>query len=404
MEKELTSNKRRMFFLVLYVFSLIVFFEPQGFKEPDCIVPWVDYIYKALKLICGFIIIVHYFLVNKKRIAEKKIDFFVLMTIVYQGLMLLSTIINQGSIFRFAGPSITVITMAMIAKCIIQENLLKEVIKIVNKYFAVVYVINLISMIIIGNPPPNGEGLYFLGYNNRFIFTFVPWIIFVGIEDLILRKKFTYRYYLVYGLIEVVLIYKWSVTAMIAMALFILPPLLKKTKIFYKTVSIVNIIINFIITKINLREITFLNDLVVNTLKKDLTFTGRVYLWNGVYSVIAEKPLLGYGTQSIQKESDFFYSTSGSLHWEFLRVQHAHNSLMSTLYRGGILSLISYLIISIYALKSLAQAQMNKYKSLLFICYIVILILSLFDTIDFAFCIYLPQYVNEEDNVLREEN
>lgn len=84
---------------------------------------------------------------------------------------------------------------------------------------------------------------------------------------------------------------------------------------------------------------------------------------------------------------------------------------MSTLYRGGILSLISYLIISIYALKSLAQAQMNKYKSLLFICYIVILILSLFDTIDFAFlfmffafCIYLPQYVNEEDNVLREEN
>ena len=376
MNKSILNKK-----LLFYILTLIVFIEPQGFKELGSQFYYVDYVYKGLKLIFFFFVLL-LFLGHKDK--QDKFDKFIIATFVYQVFMLVSTIINHGDIVRFIGPSITIITMAMLIKLIIKDKLLLSTVKTLNIYFVICYIINLISMILIGKSETT---VYFLGIDNRFIWTFFPWIICVGIESLLTKKKIGFKYYCTLFLIEIILLSQWSVAAMLSMLLFAFLGFFNFKKIGYKIICCLNIITNYVVTKINFATVPLVKNAITN-LHKDVTFSGRTYLWNGIYSTIKGKLLFGVGTQSIATERKFFYTTSGSYHLSFLNVMHGHNSFMTILYRGGLLSLVSYIYILFISMKKLFDNKNNLLFPLLVCGYIVIFVLSLFDTIDFAFLFF----------------
>ena len=373
------KNKKNLIWIILFTFMLMVYFEPQMFKENAFDgVETVDFVYKVLKLLSFGFVSVLYLKENKFRISN------LLLAIgVLQAIMLLSTILYKGDISRFAGPAITTVTMCMIAELLIKKKLLFQVLEIVNYYFLICFILNVISIYLIDYTFfCSYTKVYFLGIDNRFIFTFIPWILFEGLVSLYKKDTIGIRWRIVFCLCELTLIYTFSASAMLVLFIYALMMFnynfkIRLDKLIFAGYLGANIaIVIFKIQKI-------FKPLIV-LIGKDITFAGRTYLWDGIIKQFPKYPLIGRGMQSVKYDKTFFFNTSGAYHLECCRVIHAHNSLMTLLYRGGLLSVFIYLGIIYASLKSIYDNYLNKYAKILLVSLLAILATSIFDTMDFA--------------------
>lgn len=94
-----------------YLLLLLPFLEPQVFKTSGY--EFIDQIYAVFKMISAILITLVYLYKFKA-----KISLFVVLMIVFQLVIMVSTIVNNGSLIRFAGPAITAIVMLMIGELI----------------------------------------------------------------------------------------------------------------------------------------------------------------------------------------------------------------------------------------------------------------------------------------------
>ena len=94
---------------------------------------------------------------------------------------------------------------------------------------------------------------------------------------------------------------------------------------------------------VNLSPVKFF---IENILHKDLTLSGRLYVWTGAWKCAMESPVLGHG---IQESSQIFFESSK---WNNAMV-HAHNLFLQCIYEGGFATLILGLAMLFYtALKT----------------------------------------------------
>lgn len=373
------KNITKRNYILIYAFMLIIFFEPQIFKENSFVgVKYFDYIYKIAKIICFVFASSVYIKENKYKISKLLISI-----IVLQSVMLLSTLIYNGDLIRFVGPAITTVTMCMIAELLVKKKIIFPVLKIVNNYFAVCFIINLISIILIDFTNFNKiVSVYFLGIDNRFIFTLLPWILFEGLVSLKECNKISKRWIIIFIASELILVYKFSVAAMIALFIYIFAIIEFKKEFKHKE----SIFFGYIITNISIIMFKIQRFFIhaIKFVKKDITFSGRTYIWDGIIKEFINYPIIGRGMQSIEYDKNFFFNSSAPHYIECCKVIHAHNSLMTLLYRGGILSVLIYLGILYKTVKELCINYSNKYAKLFYITLIIILITSIFDTMDFA--------------------
>lgn len=371
------KNKKKV--ILLFAIMLMVFFEPQLFKaESFAGVEKIDFFYKIAKLACFAVVAFMYIKNNRLRISK-----LLLKIALLQMIMLASTIIYNGDLARFIGPAVTTVTMCMIGELLIDKKIFFPTLEVLNKYFIICFVINILSVVLIDFTSfSNFTKVYFLGIDNRFIFTLLPWMLFEGLVSIHKDNRINKRAVIVFIACEALLLYKFSVGAMIAFALFAISfiPFLALHK-YYKTTILSYLAINvaLIYSKI---QLYFKPALVM--LGKDVTFSGRSFIWDGVINNFKNYPLIGRGMQSVEFDKMFFYNSSAPYYLEHCKVVHAHNSLMTLLYRGGILSVLVYLSIIYDSLKQVALNHKSKYAAIIGISIIIILIASIFDTMDFA--------------------
>ena len=380
-------------YLIIIIISLIIFFEPQLFKEENVqFASKIDMVYKMLKLISTGCIIYIYMM------ELKKVSKLVIFKFLIQAIFFISTIINNGDIIRLLGPSITTITMAMIGELIIKKGAIIPVLKTINKYFLFCYIINLISIILIDFTNfRNITNVYFLGIDNRFIFTFLPWIFCEGIVSYMENKKFTKKFYIVLILIEIILIYKLSLSAMFCTMLFFMVSVKKiRLEKYNKITFFIIILLNLLLVLFNVTS-KFSN--ILSIMNRDVTLSGRTFLWKATTESIKENLFIGSGMKSVASDKLFFYNSTAPYYFDFCKVTHPHNLFLSIAYRGGLISLSIFLIIVYRCLKKIKLNIKNPVSKLLYISIIVIMILSLFDTLDFAglyfifaFCWFIEFY------------
>lgn len=278
-------SKREIYF---FIFSLIIFLEPQIFKEDTVFFAnEVDSIYKILKLFCVAIIGIKYLKYYMKTPSK-----FVIFTCTLQFITFLSTIINKGDITRFFGPASTTVAMAMASEILIKKEGLLDVLKKVNIYLRICFVLNVISIILIDFTSFKDLcNVYFLGIDNRFIFTFLPWILFEGITSYIEHGKLDKNYHLCFIGCELTLFYKFSLSAMLALILFIIPSIKNINLAKFKNIAFISMIAaNMALVVSNVSKY-FRGILTV--LGKDITLGGRTYLWNGAVQEIKNNLLIG---------------------------------------------------------------------------------------------------------------
>lgn len=389
MNKYVENFKKIKIYVI--IFSMFVYLEPQIFKEDTSGLTKVDYVYKLIKIICSVVIFIYY-------INEIKKTNLMMLVMSLQIIGLISTLINKGAIFRYVGPSLTIITMVMIVELLLENKQLIQTLQVINWYFIFVYIINLFSIVLIDfiNNSAFG-GVYFLGIDNRFIFTFLPWIVSEGIVSLYYNNRLSKRWIIVVCLCEGVLLYKFSVAAMFAFMVFIIFYAFNKFRISKSSIWVLfsYLLLNVLVVIVRIQNIF---SPLLQKLGKDITFAGRTYFWNAILNDWKHFFIIGGGMQSVEADKMYFYNSTAPYYLPFCKVMHAHNYLMTLFYRGGFISIAIFIIILYLTMKKLKENSSCLYSGLLLAAMIVFFITAIFDTTDFAFLYFviaLSYYVNK---------
>lgn len=369
-------RRSRISSLVLFLVTL-PYIEPQIFKIEF---QFIDNIYAILKLSSSLIIICIYLLYFRFKISVA-----VILTCILQGWILLSTVVNHGSLVTYFGPSLTMISMFMIFEISLYDNWVKYLIYIRN-LLSVFILINCFTILLV-KASIIDSAFYFLGMDNRWIYFILPWII-LNFVLTSFNKQNIHRAWLSWGIGFCSLLITWSVGAMIAVGLFPIFCLIWNSRKLFKQLRansiyptiLVILILNYLLT--NQIILNYFRRIINNIFHKDITLAGRIYLWEAVYEVLSKNPLFGIGVLSNDKSINFFYVASGFV--DACRVNHPHNFILYFAYRGGYIALLIFVSLVIYIFVQIKKSFNSSLSKYVFSGIVSILAASLVDTFDFS--------------------
>ena len=93
---------------------------------------------------------------------------------------------------------------------------------------------------------------------------------------------------------------------------------------------------------------------------KTVTMSGRLGIWTRALNLIKEKPLLGYGFQTMD------------LSHELINFSNAHNIVVAVLMNGGLILLIVHISMLIYGIKMTGKIQFGNSMVIFIYAYIIL--------------------------------
>jgi O-antigen ligase len=165
----------------------------------------------------------------------------------------------------------------------------------------------------------------------------------------------------------------------------------KMMKNIYIIILLSSIVISIIVTTSStlITQNLVIQNLVVNALGKDLTFTGRTYIWARAYRILstAEKILFGNGFQTAAETSLTLLSV------------HAHNGWLNFLYRGGILLFSAMFFLCWLTAKNLqnsmyADTYVAKWIGSVYVFYMVWFLTDISDSGTALYMLFIYSYLS----------
>ena len=293
-------------------------------------------------------------------IKYKAFNKILLLIILFYFCIFFPTLLYGGQLTALLFYFLKVISFVMLINIGIKNRGI-DFIKIVGLIFFLYAIINLITMIIF----PKGlysldtiEHSWFLGHKNGLIKWLLPGFAFVSIPELIFKNKLSLKSWIYLFVIASSIIISKSSTSLVALIVLII--LLLNTIKDEKIVKHINlnssILLNFafFVAIILLHLQNHFYKIIVNVLNKDLSFTGRNFLWDRILLYINQKPIIGHGlTQQSVMLEQMHYSNMSS-----------HNFVLDYWYEGGILCLILFTLIIIITNIKTQRIKINNKKSL----------------------------------------
>ena len=368
------------------LFLALAFFEPYIFvADYYSNLKTIDNFYSILK-IAAFLYAIVFLVCNRNSSKIKKILKPLVSLIILQMIIIVSTIINNGDLTRGLGHSITMLAAFMTGAIIYSSESSGRSTNFLRKYLLLCLVINFISIIIVDTnssviPSDIQGGVYFWGIDKRFAYLYLPLIFFEALYELERFKKIKPRFYLLLIVLLASIIDR-SKTTIFGIAPFFIVTILQCKRIHpYLTILVYSVVNYFIAYASGLGDFS---NFIENVLHKNMTFSGRTFIWEAAQDSYLEHPLLGIGYQTNDYDARLFSSRSPNYAIEYTSMPHAHNVLIDTLYRGGILACGMYLLFWAELLKKSACMHDRMIKVLFFVFILTVLLVSVFDNFDIA--------------------
>lgn len=369
---------------ILYFVLLFSFFKPDYFNYNFI---FLSKIYIILQILSGMTVIV---LILIKKKYPTIINYILLFLII----LLFSTYINDGNITNCLKSVLQIIILSLI----VDYGIKNDTKTFLNSFEFLLFILSFINLITILIYPTgqyvNSTGYYanwFLGYKNTHILFIIP-LVLISISNSYFKfNKLRIRNYIVIlmSIISTILVANSTglVGLLIIILFVVLPKSIENSKIF----NILNYFIVYILSFISiilLRLQNCFSFFIVNFLHKDLTFTGRTYIWDSVINAIKDKLMLGHGLVTFQYN---------------INVYTTHNSLLDLLYKTGIIGFASYILIIYKSLKELYKYRNHKIAKFISIVVFAYFIMMLTEAYSyeliifiFVFC-YNVKYLIKED-------
>lgn len=378
-------------------YSLLMF----AFIKPDSLeyigLKWLDIILILVDGITMFSMILLLFS-KKYRISRSSINIFVIYLFI--GIF---TILGTQDYFSFLKVAGTSFGFSLFADYMIQRRI-DIFFKAAIATLIILFSINLITII---KYFPNGMyqmdkivgDLYFMGHDNGMIYNLIP-LCSLSLLYSYLKKEKMITWYSVISLFLLFSseVYVQSATGIIESILLVLLIFGYDNKILRKLINPVFLFTVYFISNILIVLIRIQNNfswIIVGIFKKDITFTGRTYLWDYTILKIIENHFMGCGMGTV------IPGANGHTY------PHCHNLLLDFLYKGGIFSLVFFIILIILFNKYYYKTSEKRVAKLILIPLFILLIGEVTSAmpykIFFWFFFVLIQYVDELGNYYRKK-
>lgn len=355
MKVTVKENTKRCLSPAALAICFLVLLEPAIFKQSEAV---IDLVYNILQVAVASFVIYKY-------AVHQKINAFMVLIALYYLILLATTAINDGEIKKIAVQAAAFVSICLLIDMAIC-NQAKATVRTLRVILEVYLFINVASIILF----PEGmytsnlfEKYYFLGYKNQMINFILPALCLSLFDHVTYRKKSVSSALRVIAVLMVSLASALLVDSgastiiVLAMACFVLARKALSPKIFNaNSYLVLNILIFFAIVVF---EMQYLLSDVIQALGRDLTLTGRVYIWEKTRYLIQENWLLGYGVESYA-DRVFQYNSLGYSFYDRYAGLHAHDRYLETLFRGGILLLVVYLSILVLSARQMYRNRSNS--------------------------------------------
>lgn len=295
---------------------------------------------------------------------QKPSKVLVLLCLYIIGLGISTQLSPTGNMSLYYSASLSIISTILLGEWAMKKKPVQFINSILFMLECWIF-INLITIIIF----PNGlyqSGVYstnyLLGYDNTHIRVQILALNISYIETFIRKKKLSLRMIILYITILISNLLVFSATAIVATLIWavgILCITLNDRKIFIKLFRLFSTKTSFIIgvlgslIVVGMSAQTKFSYIVENIFKKDMTLSGRTYIWTNAISAIENRFLWGYGYEMNDTISKRLVGQTGF-------GTSPHNFYLEILYQGGIVLFLIVLAIYLYMNK-----EVMKYKNLL---------------------------------------
>lgn len=329
---------------ILLVLLLFPYFKPASLEY---IAPVWDHIFDILRIF-PFIIGLGMYIYNRK------ISKFILIIILYELSLFLSTFINNGNYLRLIVSCGTVISFCMLTELCIKQNS-KLYFNCIFFIYIFLVIINFIVLIIYPNGIAVTDYYYyncnFLAIDNQLAPILIPAMALLCVYSAFYNKKMTISAAILILCISATMIITWSATGVVGWFIMIMYIMFIYKSKFTGLVNIKLLYLTFLalqICLVFLRIQEVFSFIIVDILGKNIFFTGRTEIWDLSYILIKKSPIIGYGV----------YEGYGLTFWHN-KFYYSHNAILEVMLQGGVISLILFAILFIVSGISLYKFRDN---------------------------------------------
>ena len=195
---------------------------------------------------------------------------------------------------------------------------------------------------------------HLLGDDNAIIYVALPAMILLSIYSYYKYKKITKFTWFNILFCEFIFIKLWAASAVVSFAIFIILLILFSLNISFSPKKIFfGLAIFLAVLFLGLNNEIF-NNFITNVLHKDITFTGRTYLWAHAFELISMRPILGYGGYFVAGRSPLFG-----------RLYPVHTTYLQVLVDGGVILFVLFVYMLYSAISKVAKFKKSRYSNIL---------------------------------------
>ena len=276
----------------------------------------------------------------------------------------------------------------------------RKMLRIALLVLALVVIANALFMVV--NLPSHPDGfsdavnleMWPLGHKNQFRDWFFPLVVAAALLDLYKNRRLSAATILIMAIVIWCAVSANSATSTTILTLCCLIALLYAFGVIrgraFNAVVGLGIYATVFVFCVLLRRVPLLSDFITHVLKRDLTFTGRAEIWDTAMRRIAERPILGRGYHDISTTE--LVTPYGQI------VTHAHDALLDTLYKYGVVGFVVVLALALVCMWRLYQCRTSPVAIVITIFLTGFLVCGVFGelyNIGFHFVLYLGFYSRE---------
>lgn len=310
------------------------------------------YLINMIWKICSFLIISMNY--SREVLLRRKASKLFYVGLLDMIMLLISTIINDGSITKYFGYFISCIGLLMLFEFASNKSEEKKLITALLYYLRISLIIDAILLIVYPKGMFGTTGnnrLTFLGLDNISVPVVICFLVLSIMFNYSKRKKMDVVAIFDVCLVIFILLFLFSGTGLLAFAVFITFAFVLKNMKPKKKVMIGLLMCSLIFVYFYfIQDSSVISNLVQLIFGKDITLSGRTVIWYEYLSNIKKFFWLGMGIQETNQA--FFYIPTM---WDY---RLAHNEALQHLADGGIVYLTLFIIM---ILMSSIKKKGNKY-------------------------------------------
>ncbi len=292
-------------------------------------------------------------LLNKKIVFSK----FVKYICGYYLLLLIPTILNNGSLYSLVFEN-GISVMSFLLWGYFDKNKVLKYLRAPAFAFEVLTYINFFIVIFF----PDGlyhvstvRNYYLFDHVNVAIRYLLPGTCLILVADYIKNKKIGLRSYFYIFCVLITLLITKPITGLLGYLIFILSYIVMTKKLFQKIITPFKAfcysgIMSFLIIGANIQ--IYFRNFIENILHKDITFSGRIDIWNKALIYFKLHPIIGIGRVDSIKRTLMLGASS------------THNQFLNFLFEGGVLLLLYIFALIFVVSKRILKCTDTKIKNI----------------------------------------